>query len=103
MYFTRAQHGINIRSGEVVYLDMGGMVRAPVDVWPLEQTAESVERAYNTLLVFARGGLTVRVSYTRSEVRRLQALLDGSLVEYGQLEKVLRLELAQSFSQSIPF
>jgi len=45
-----AQHNIVIQSGEIVYLDMGGMARAPVEIWPLERTAELVETAYNTLL-----------------------------------------------------
>jgi hypothetical protein len=45
-----AQHNIPIRTGEIVYLDMGGMIRAPVEIWPIGQTAELVEGAYNALL-----------------------------------------------------
>lgn len=45
-----AQHDTIIRSGEIVYLDMGGMVRCTVVIWPLPQTVELVEQAYNILL-----------------------------------------------------
>ncbi|MDF1513715.1 MAG: hypothetical protein P1S60_07900 [Anaerolineae bacterium] len=34
-----AQHDIAIRSGEIIYLHMGGMIRAPVEI----RTAELVE------------------------------------------------------------
>ena len=46
-----AQHGIAIHTGEIVYFDMGGMIRAPVEIWPVTRTAELVEGAYNALLV----------------------------------------------------
>ena len=29
---------------------MGGMIRAPVEIWPMTRTAELVEQAYNALL-----------------------------------------------------
>lgn len=29
---------------------MGGMIRSPVEIWPMTRTAELVEQAYNTLL-----------------------------------------------------
>lgn len=45
-----AQHGITIHTGEIVYLDMGGMIRAPVEIWPMTRTAELVVGTYNTLL-----------------------------------------------------
>ncbi|MBN1936763.1 MAG: hypothetical protein JW934_19030 [Anaerolineae bacterium] len=45
-----AQHDIAIRSGEIIYLDMGGMIRAPVEIRPLDETAAMIERAYNVLL-----------------------------------------------------
>lgn len=45
-----AQHDITIRTGEIIYLDMGGMIRAPVEIWPATQTAELVEQAYQALL-----------------------------------------------------
>jgi hypothetical protein len=48
-----AQHDIAIRSGEIIYLDMGGMIRAPVEIWPMTRTAELVEEAYNALLAEA--------------------------------------------------
>ena len=31
-------------------LDMGGMIRAPVEIWPVTRTAVLVEQAYNALL-----------------------------------------------------
>ena len=45
-----AQHGIAIHTGEIVYLDMGGMIRAPVEIWPVTRTTELVEGSYNALL-----------------------------------------------------
>jgi CRISPR/Cas system-associated exonuclease Cas4 (RecB family) len=45
-----AQHDIAIRTGEIIYLDMGGMIRAPVEIWTMTRTAELVEQAYNALL-----------------------------------------------------
>lgn len=44
------QHDIAIHSGEIIYLDMGGMIRAPVEIWPMIRTADLVEQAYNALL-----------------------------------------------------
>jgi len=37
------------RTGEIIYLDMGGMIRAPVEVWPMPRIAEQVEQACNVL------------------------------------------------------
>jgi len=45
-----SQHGITITSGEVVYMDMSGMLRVPVEIWPLHETQQMVERAYDILL-----------------------------------------------------
>ena len=45
-----SQHGITITSGEIVYMDMSGMLRVPVEIWPLGRTQQMVEKAYDILL-----------------------------------------------------
>jgi len=38
------QHGIPVVSGEIIYLDMGGVLRLPVEIWPYDQTAVFIQQ-----------------------------------------------------------
>ena len=76
---------IAIRTGEIIYLDMGGMIRAPVEIWPMTQTAELVEQAYNALLADEQNVLIVLVDLGQG---RDQIADVGADTEVGELAGV---------------
>ena len=49
MDLVRAQHDIATHTGKIIYLDISGMIRAPVEIRPMTRTAGLVEQAYKVI------------------------------------------------------